>query len=206
MFLSSILFPKALVLGVVFDIEYLEDLLLKVTLTLDITEKYSELVDSGQLEYDQMQSLLVQKLSEFQKNVLDYESTWKMIRNKDLLLSKTEQLFLEVPVREVSPPVSTSILKSFFIGSYQEDSLQTKADQTLLSNQLLKEQITDDVMSFKPPGLYIWGGSGCGKTFLLDLTYDLMNTDFKQRLHFNEFMLRVHRSNFTNSKVFYFYF
>ncbi|GGD21763.1 cell division protein ZapE [Franconibacter daqui] len=41
-------------------------------------------------------------------------------------------------------------------------------------------------------GLYMWGGVGRGKTWLMDLFYQSLPGERKQRLHFHRFMLKVH--------------
>ena len=41
-------------------------------------------------------------------------------------------------------------------------------------------------------GLYMWGGVGRGKTWLMDMFYQSLPGARKQRLHFHLFMLRVH--------------
>jgi len=41
-------------------------------------------------------------------------------------------------------------------------------------------------------GLYLWGGVGRGKTFLIDLLHDALPGTRKLRLHFHRFMGRVH--------------
>ena len=41
-------------------------------------------------------------------------------------------------------------------------------------------------------GLYMWGGVGRGKTWLMDLFYQSLPGERKLRLHFHRFMLRVH--------------
>lgn len=41
-------------------------------------------------------------------------------------------------------------------------------------------------------GVYLHGGVGRGKTFLLDLLHDSLPEALRQRLHFHRFMLRVH--------------
>ncbi|MRT02645.1 cell division protein ZapE [Ewingella americana] len=41
-------------------------------------------------------------------------------------------------------------------------------------------------------GLYMWGGVGRGKTWLMDLFFQTLPGDRKLRLHFHRFMLRVH--------------
>ncbi len=43
-----------------------------------------------------------------------------------------------------------------------------------------------------PKGLYIWGGVGRGKTFLMDGFYQCVPYRRKRRLHFHQFMSQVH--------------
>jgi cell division protein ZapE len=52
---------------------------------------------------------------------------------------------------------------------------------------------------FKPPqsiqpvkGLYLWGGVGRGKTYLMDTFYDALPFERKMRVHFHRFMQRIH--------------
>ena len=41
-------------------------------------------------------------------------------------------------------------------------------------------------------GMYIFGGVGCGKTAMMDIFYDCLAVNKKQRTHFHSFMLDVH--------------
>jgi cell division protein ZapE len=43
-------------------------------------------------------------------------------------------------------------------------------------------------------GLYLWGGVGRGKTFLIDLLHDALPGERKLRMHFHRFMGRVHEA------------
>lgn len=44
-----------------------------------------------------------------------------------------------------------------------------------------------------PKGLYLWGGVGRGKTFLMDAFYASLPYRRKRRIHFHNFMAEVHR-------------
>jgi cell division protein ZapE len=44
-----------------------------------------------------------------------------------------------------------------------------------------------------PEGLYLWGGVGRGKTYLMDTFYDCLPFADRERVHFHRFMQRVHR-------------
>ncbi|MEW6695053.1 Cell division protein ZapE [Tepidimonas thermarum] len=44
-----------------------------------------------------------------------------------------------------------------------------------------------------PRGVYLWGGVGRGKSFLMDCFYNAVPLRRKTRLHFHEFMREVHR-------------
>ena len=57
-----------------------------------------------------------------------------------------------------------------------------------------KANYSSHVSVSKPPiGLYLWGGAGCGKTYLMDLFFESLQIDRKRRVHFNNFMIDVHK-------------
>jgi peroxisome-assembly ATPase len=42
-------------------------------------------------------------------------------------------------------------------------------------------------------GLYMFGGTGCGKTFIMDLFFEVIPIQRKKRVHFNNFMIDIHK-------------
>lgn len=47
-------------------------------------------------------------------------------------------------------------------------------------------------------GLYLWGGVGRGKTYLMDIFFHCLPGERKLRMHFHRFMQRVHRGLYAN--------
>lgn len=47
--------------------------------------------------------------------------------------------------------------------------------------------------STQPPSIYLWGGTGCGKTYIMDMFYDSLPTTKKRRVHFHNFMIDIHK-------------
>ncbi|ERL93889.1 putative ATPase N2B [Dendroctonus ponderosae] len=85
----------------------------------------------------------------------------------------------------------------------QEDTVQLKIGEQL-------QRVYEDVKTYHPSqasffskllsskkqkapkGLYIYGAVGGGKTMLMDLFFDVCQVERKKRVHFNEFMVKVH--------------
>ncbi|KAJ0409461.1 hypothetical protein P43SY_002351 [Pythium insidiosum] len=50
-----------------------------------------------------------------------------------------------------------------------------------------------DAESVAPRGLYLHGGVGCGKTYVMDMFFDTIPVEKKLRVHFHKFMLDIHK-------------
>ena len=71
--------------------------------------------------------------------------------------------------------------------------------QTLMTNN--KNTLLNAIKKISPfktfqpepvQGLYFWGGVGRGKTWLMNLFYEELDTNNKYRIHFHHFMLDIH--------------
>ncbi len=49
--------------------------------------------------------------------------------------------------------------------------------------------------------VYLWGEPGCGKTFIMDLFYESLPIPDKKKLHYNEFMLEIHKEEHKLNKM-----
>ncbi|ELA08650.1 AFG1 family ATPase [Moraxella macacae 0408225] len=85
-------------------------------------------------------------------------------------------------------------------GSFSEDNQQRQA-MTYLDNvyhQIIKNRTAQKgffgfLKSYQAPkGLYMWGGVGRGKTWMMDMFFDSLPNERKMRQHFHHFMKRVH--------------
>lgn len=85
---------------------------------------------------------------------------------------------------------------------YQADAAQEKAIQRLqrlLDEFLLYHRSQQSILTrwlkknHPPQGVYLWGGVGRGKSFLMDAFYECLPVQRKARLHFHEFMRGVHQ-------------
>ena len=85
---------------------------------------------------------------------------------------------------------------------YQSDPAQLRAVERLqecedewiaykeIRSNTLKKKIFKPTL---PRGIYLWGGVGRGKSFLMDCFYAASPLEKKIRIHFHEFMREVHR-------------
>jgi len=75
------------------------------------------------------------------------------------------------------------------VNRLQQCYAQWVAYKSRRSNALRKLLVHPEL----PRGIYMWGGVGRGKSFLMDSFYAVVPVQRKTRLHFHEFMREVHR-------------
>jgi cell division protein ZapE len=90
-----------------------------------------------------------------------------------------------IPVTIYQQQVATAAL------SYDENQYQLLQRLSLLAQKLSSRHSTGDQSVLR--GLYIQGPVGRGKTLLMDLFYQQLQTPQKIRLHFHHFMARIHQ-------------
>ncbi|VEG13583.1 cell division protein ZapE [Moraxella cuniculi] len=88
-------------------------------------------------------------------------------------------------------------------GEFAEDAIQLAAVTYMdnLHHQIIKAQKPSSgwfanlfrPKSEMPKGLYMWGGVGRGKTWMMDMFYDSLPIERKMRMHFHHFMQRVQK-------------
>jgi cell division protein ZapE len=76
------------------------------------------------------------------------------------------------------------------LNELRERLIQRRIDDGLLHRRLLRKIVNNGETAER--GLYLWGGVGRGKTFLMDLFYQSLPFDEKRRRHFHRFMNDVH--------------
>lgn len=98
-------------------------------------------------------------------------------------------------------------VREFYEDAVRRKGMQADAAQERAVARL--QQLYDDFVAFKkkrsnafmkalsrtppPKGVYLWGGVGRGKSFLMDSFYSVVDVRRKTRIHFHEFMRGVHR-------------
>lgn len=70
----------------------------------------------------------------------------------------------------------------------------TKKPGGLFSFFNRRDNAPDTILSDTPNGVYLWGGVGRGKTWLMDMFFKTVNIEQKQRYHFHHFMEMLHKA------------
>ncbi|MDA0280693.1 MAG: cell division protein ZapE [Proteobacteria bacterium] len=74
-----------------------------------------------------------------------------------------------------------------------ERIIQTESNRSGPLGRLKQWLFASEQAASPIQGLYIWGGVGRGKTYLMDVFFESLPGESKMRTHFHRFMQRVHR-------------
>lgn len=108
-------------------------------------------------------------------------------------VERLQLLFDELLAVEQKPLTNLSVekAKSPNMGMFGMLSSIFKSDDSVVQKQT--DVVSIDNSSI-PRSLYMWGGTGCGKTFVMDLFFSCIPGNIpKRRVHFHDFMLDVHK-------------
>ncbi|XP_039873434.1 lactation elevated protein 1 homolog B isoform X3 [Simochromis diagramma] len=125
---------------------------------------FDSLVQGGFLRRDAQQRRVLQQLAQLQHTLKSYSNS--IYLNQDILNSKDD--------------------------SSQHHS-GTRAGENKGSELTEKEKPIPPPPAPPPKGFYIYGDVGTGKTMLMDLFYSHVKNSRKKRVHFNGFMLDIHK-------------
>jgi protein AFG1 len=134
-----------------------------------VTTKLQELIAQGKVQPDIHQSQAAEQLDRIHKELMRQEPS---------------------KIAAPAPESSSASSSSFFGGLFGGGGGAPKDEAS--------STITTTPTSLVTTGAYMFGGVGCGKTFLMNLLYDSIDSgpwlEEKQKVHYHKFMLTVHQS------------
>ncbi|XP_054474603.1 lactation elevated protein 1 homolog B [Anoplopoma fimbria] len=129
---------------------------------------YNRLVQCGSLRKDAQQRHVLQQLSQLQHTLENYNNS--------------------IHINSPPPPPRLNSQQS----KDDKDPHSTTAENKG-AGSATKEEPTPPPPPPPPKGFYIYGDVGTGKTMLMDLFYSHVENTRKKRVHFNGFMLDIHK-------------
>eukprot|EP00761_Pharyngomonas_kirbyi_P010296 gb/GECH01010316.1/.p1 GENE.gb/GECH01010316.1/~~gb/GECH01010316.1/.p1 ORF type:complete len:281 (+),score=41.13 gb/GECH01010316.1/:1-843(+) len=151
--------------------------LYSTTSTKSPMDRYQAMVEKGQVKEDPIQRKALEDIEHLFHQLCSYKPP------RISLEELQEQMKIEN-----DPSVSSSKNTS---NNAENNKSWLSSLFNLAKNQEPKSQ-QKVVSQSTPRGLYLHGGVGCGKTFLMDLLYESIPHQHKKRIHFNSFMLNFH--------------
>mmetsp|Transcript_34637 Transcript_34637/g.80875 ORF Transcript_34637/g.80875 Transcript_34637/m.80875 type:complete len:454 (-) Transcript_34637:227-1588(-) len=134
-------------------------------------ERYLRMKKTGDIQEDPRQEVCMKMLDDLAKDIVNYTP-----RRARCLPSAAPQ-----PAASASSH-SGGMFSSFFGAS--KPATASKPQSQPPRGELMPAP--------GQAGLYLWGGTGTGKTFMMNMFYDQVQVKEKKRIHFHEWMIDVH--------------
>lgn len=158
-----------------------------------ITTRLQELIASGDVQPDDHQLMAVSELDRL------YDALMSQDPPPDNYILPTESsTTLSSQTKPKNNSSSMSSAMSLFGGLFGASNGNNSSSSSSSSSSVASMSTGITTTYSTPPirGTYMFGGVGCGKTFMMNLLYDAVDTgpwaQDKQKVHFHKFMLQVH--------------
>ncbi|CAD7968381.1 unnamed protein product [Amoebophrya sp. A25] len=150
----------------------------KVEVTGGPQATYDALLDGGKINRDENQVEVVKHLEALSNLIKDYEPR-------------------DSPGAASAAPAAASTQAAsgggFFASLFGGAATTPNPPATTAAPRAPPPAATPELKFDHPRGLYIYGGCGSGKSFLMDLFYDTQtHIERKRRVHFHEWLIEVH--------------
>ncbi|XP_019126698.2 lactation elevated protein 1 homolog B [Larimichthys crocea] len=130
---------------------------------------YDRLVQCGSLREDALQRDVVQQLAQLQHTLKNYSNS----------------VYLNPPPPRIHSKDNSQLAK--------DKDPHSTSDENKGGGATAEEEPAPPPPPPPPKGFYVYGGVGTGKTMLMDMFYSRVEHTHKKRVHFNSFMLDIHK-------------
>jgi len=156
-----------------------------------VTSRLNQLVSKGEVHPDDHQ----------------FDAAEELDRIYEYLMTHDPPPFIPTPTTTTTTTTTTTQTpkesKSFFASLFGS---KLSTNSTVSTTKTITQHLSS-ILSLSPEnkGAYMFGGVGCGKTFLMNLFYDAVDSgpwaQDKQKVHFHKFMLQVHQHMHEQRKI-----
>jgi predicted ATPase len=158
------------------------------------------MLKEGSLQPDIAQEALVKRLAKKETQLIAYQNFWEVNVQK-VHYTQIADGNLENG-KTIADQPEKSLFKSLFGIFSTPETEPVSAGRKHVSKPVTKFSVTTPFQGeHKVKGLYIWGRSGTGKTFLTDLFFQKLDVSKKLKMHYFEFMDMIHKTSFNYSKA-----
>jgi predicted ATPase len=176
----------------------------KIGQTAGPLEAYYKLVSNGEIDEDKNQVQLMERLQQLNDQTLQYErDRANGIKARSIPKPSVNPTSPGPATPSLSPSTSGPSPKSWFDVFFSSSGDGSKSKKAAAAPALRNSESTQSDANLRvsastaansiPKSVYVFGGTGCGKTFMMDLFFDNLPIKKKKRVHFNNFMIDIHK-------------